>query len=278
MVLLLFFVALQAANSLYGPVADKSEEGVAPEEGGENGGEEDKQVSVSDALEAELRELRDEGRGGGGKDKQKNKTKSKERFLRLQDSRMGRGIVFVKVRDKAVDPCHLVPHMLRTAVETGDFRTRFSVRMFPLARSCYSSMEDLESTARTILTAACAEHIAARDAKVAQERAEESVAGPSDKSAPSATVPPRKIKYMIDLNRRVPLSAPLAFAPRQRMSTLFFTVQGKNEKMQRDSIMPLIGINPSTTHCVFCPRHRPPTPITPHTKPQDIRKHTHSNA
>ena len=96
--------------------------------------------SVSSALAAELAEL---------KQQQRQPRSSKARFAALDTG--VRGIVFVHSRDTAVDHLQLLYSMLADIAATKRLHTRYTIRMHPLHRTCFSRPDDLYTTAQPIL-------------------------------------------------------------------------------------------------------------------------------
>ena len=100
----------------------------------------DERPSVSSALAAELAEL---------KQQQRQPRTSKARFAAL-DSGV-RGIVFVHSRDTAVDHIRLLYRMLTELTATKRLHTRYTIRMHPLHRTCFSRSDDLYAIAQPLL-------------------------------------------------------------------------------------------------------------------------------
>ena len=98
--------------------------------------------SVGSALEAELAELkaqqRQPRRKGGG-----------ERFAGVDTGI--RGVVFVHCRDDAVEHVQLLYSMLDDVSRTHRLYTRYTIRMHPLLRTCFSRLSDILAALTPIL-------------------------------------------------------------------------------------------------------------------------------
>ena len=102
----------------------------------------DEPQSVSSALAAELAEL---------KQQRRQPRTSKARFAPLDTG--VRGIVFVHSRDAAVDHLQLLYRMLADITATKRLHTRYTIRIHPLHKTCFSRPEDLYTTAQPLLSA-----------------------------------------------------------------------------------------------------------------------------
>ena len=96
--------------------------------------------SVGSALAAELAEL---------KQQQRQPRSSKARFTSLDTG--VRGIVFIHSRDSAVDHIQLLYTMLTDLTHTRQLHTRYTIRMHPLHRTCFSRPDDLYDIAQPLL-------------------------------------------------------------------------------------------------------------------------------
>ena len=100
----------------------------------------DERTSVSNALAAELAEL---------KQQRHQPRKSRARFVALDTG--VRGIVFVHSRSAAIDHLQLLYRMLADITITKRLHTRYTIRIHPLHRTCFSRPEDLYATATPLL-------------------------------------------------------------------------------------------------------------------------------
>ena len=97
-------------------------------------------LSVGSALQAELRELQQQRR---------NPTSSKERFAAIDTG--VRGIVFVHSRSASLDHPALLYRMLDDVLTTHRLHTRYTIRIHPLLRTCFSRLEDLTAVLHPLL-------------------------------------------------------------------------------------------------------------------------------
>ena len=124
------------ADTIY-PVPERSAD--ADDAAAEGTGAKDERRSVSTALEAELAEL---------KQQQRQPRSSKARFAALDTG--VRGIVFIHSRDAAVDHLQLFYTVLTDLTVTKRLHTRYTIRMHPLHRTCFSRPDDLYAIAQPI--------------------------------------------------------------------------------------------------------------------------------
>jgi tRNA acetyltransferase TAN1 len=101
------------------------------------------QQSVSSALEDELKALKAQGRGGA-----QGQGKSKPRVSSVTG--LPKGIVFLHLRGK-VDPVAIARKMIDGLVSERVSQSRYSVRLLPLARTCFSDLAPLEIMAKPII-------------------------------------------------------------------------------------------------------------------------------
>ena len=123
----------QYADTMYPPQQDGADADGAEAEAV-------KETSVSSALAAELAEL---------KAQQRQPRSSKARFVALDTG--VRGIVFVHSRDAAVDHVQLLYRMLAELTHTRRLHTRYTIRVHPLHRTCFSRPDDLYAIAGPLL-------------------------------------------------------------------------------------------------------------------------------
>ena len=96
--------------------------------------------SVADALEAELRELREQS-----KDAKAASTTSNRFTIEPLD---GRALAMLRVRDPAIPVETLVTRMMRGLLASGERRTRYTHRVLPLSHTCFSKPETFEKAAQ----------------------------------------------------------------------------------------------------------------------------------
>ena len=128
----------QYADSMYPPQQDGADTDGADK--ATEGEQEVRETSVSNALAAELAEL---------KQQQRQPRSSKARFVALDTG--VRGIVFVHSRDAAVDHVQLLYRMLAELTASRRLHTRYTIRMHPLHRTCFSRPDDLYAIAQPLL-------------------------------------------------------------------------------------------------------------------------------
>ena len=125
------------ADLLYPSSEETDDSGDAVADGAEVA---DDRPSVSNALAAELAEL---------KQQQRQPRSSKARFVSLDTG--VRGIVFIHSRHTAVDHIALLYRMMTDITSTKRLYTRYTIRIHPLHRTCFSRPDDLYAIAQPLL-------------------------------------------------------------------------------------------------------------------------------
>lgn len=100
-------------------------------------GEEAAGASIADALELELKQLRES---------KASKSTGAERFTVADTD--GRAMAILRCRDKTLPLVALITHMMEDTLDSGEKNTRYTNRVIPLEKTVYSTMENFKPIAK----------------------------------------------------------------------------------------------------------------------------------